>query len=124
MFLSMPRSLNTYFEHIVCKENDSSLYWKNARSAMQNSSDDRLFQQYTLNAGETLIVTPSSGHTVFIPSNSRFSIVRAVEVLPKRLHKSLEKFGVNLQIINMTSTERRRRNIERSASCRKREAKT
>ena len=101
MFLSMPRSLNTYFEHVVCKKTDSSLFWKNARATMQNSSDERLVHQYTLNAGETLIVTPCSGHTVFVPANSRFSIVRAVEVLPKRLHKSLEMRGVNLERINI-----------------------
>lgn len=101
MFLSMPRSLNTYFEHIVCKDTDSSLFWKNARATMQNSSDERLVHQYTLNAGETLIVTPCSGHTVFVPAKSRFSIVRAVEVLPKRLYKSLETRGVNLERINI-----------------------
>ena len=100
MFLSMPRSLNAFFDYIVLKKKNAELYWKNARRTLQNSSNCAV-QQYTLRAGETLIVTPSCGHTVFVPSNSRFSIVRAAKVLPKRLHNSLEKQGVNLNVFKI-----------------------
>ena len=31
MFLSMPRSLNSFFDYIVRKDEDADLYWQNAR---------------------------------------------------------------------------------------------
>ena len=74
-------------------------------------------EKTVLRSGDTILVTPASGHCVFVPNGVDFSIVRALEVNSESFLRQLQKKGCVLapfrqdecELVRRVSKAKRRR---------------